>query len=91
MTPRYYWALDNCDKCATVPSDELALTTMAIGHDLLAFQPPEDDVVQGARSEIPVEGRNRRLRTECGSASSRAWRGIVGLGLFSGGGGASQE
>ena len=53
-----------------------------IGHDRPACQPPEDDVVHRA---------SRRFRTKCGRASSRACRGIVGLGLLAGAGGASQE
>ena len=58
------------------------LAVLGIGHDLPAFQPPEDDVVHRP---------GRRFRTKCGRASSRAWRGIVGLGLLSAAGGASQE
>jgi hypothetical protein len=64
---------------------------LCIGHDLPACQPSEDDVVHRARSEIPVEGRNRRFRTKWGRPPSRACRGIVGLGLLAGGGGANQE
>jgi len=64
---------------------------LCIGHDLPACQPPEDDVAHRARSEIPVEGRNRRFRTKWGRPASRACQGIVGLGLLAGGGGASQE
>ena len=47
--------------------ERLRLPVLVIGHDRSALQSAEDDVVQGARSEIPVEGRNRRFRTKCAS------------------------
>ncbi len=58
------------------------LAVLLIGHALPAVPPPEDDVGEDA---------GRRFRTQCGRASSRACRGIVGLGLLSGAGGANQE
>jgi len=74
---------------AAAAHERLRLPVLVIGHDQSALQSAEDDVVQGARSEIPVEGRNRRFRTKSGRASSRACRDIACLGLLSDGGGAA--
>jgi len=45
-----------------------------------SLDPPHHHVVEGGRSKIPGEGRNRRFRTQCGrhpSGLGGAWRGAL--------------